>query len=165
MKDIDAPERNSKRYKRWAEMKAHSGIRIRSKRKRMYNITVSSDELYQLRYSVELSKVIGVRIISATRKRKLRLLAISLGKRYAKVSLSRTEVKLLFAHDCQHIIIGDTDLKQRTKFLKRYIGTQEAKRIEQQVAAYERLKAIHESEEMEDTWDFPEEDYDAYYNR
>lgn len=140
-------------------------IERKTRRRRIYGIWLRPDEVYLLRHSTELSKAIGLQLISATRKRKLRLVAIRLGEKYTQVIISRVELKLLFAHYVQQIICGDMELTDRLRYFKRYLGSQESKKIEQQVAGYERLKAIHEDEDMEEVWELTEEDFDMWRGR
>jgi hypothetical protein len=151
--------RNSEsiRLRNWKKKKVR---RIRD-----YTILLSPDELYLLIHSNELANIIGVKPISNNRKRKLRVLALR-KEANTKVRALRAEIKLLVAHYCQLIICGEADHKERLKFFNRHLGAAESKKIQQQVAAYERLKDEHENQGVDTEEDcFIEEDYDTFYQR
>jgi|GEM_PF-6232084 hypothetical protein len=135
------------------------------RRVREYNLPLIPDELFLLLHSVESAKTIGVKPISNNRKRKLRVLALR-KEADTKIRLVRAEIKVLVAHYCQLIICGEADHKERLKFFNGYLGAHESKKIQQQVAAYERLKDEHENQgvDTEEDW-FIEEDYDTFYQR
>jgi hypothetical protein len=110
---------------------------------------------------------IGESPLTNYRKKKLRQLANDTQIGLVEAKLLPNELRLLVAHWSWALFNGGMEEEaQRELFLlKECVGAQVINTIKGKIREYEIIQGEMDDQSIEDNFDFPEEDYDAYYCR